>query len=170
MPQTLIVAIAASHTLPVDDSLHRAHRHRRAVEGPWPDRSTTRNGETPPGRAADLHSVPLLGSLHVLRSRDRPSPHALPVRGDGHDDVGERRPWRAPRAEPPGGSAAERATERRRCLRSAARVAERASSNLPADFPALEMRDIEHSLCEVGKYLRIDGGEGRTRSGFDGAA
>lgn len=47
---------------------------------------------------------------------------------------------------------------------------ERAASNPPADFPALEMRDIEHSLCEVGKNLRIDGGEGRTRSGFDGAA
>ena len=29
------------------------------------------------------------------------------------------------------------------------------SSYLPADFPKLEMRDIEHCLCEFDKYIRI---------------
>lgn len=30
--------------------------------------------------------------------------------------------------------------------------------------PALEMRDIEHSLCETDKWLRVKNGEGRPRS------
>ncbi|MCA8975625.1 MAG: hypothetical protein KDC98_12965 [Planctomycetes bacterium] len=45
---------------------------------------------------------------------------------------------------------------------------EQAASNLPPDFPALEMRDIEHSLCEVDKYLRVLNGEGKPRSSFSG--
>ncbi len=32
--------------------------------------------------------------------------------------------------------------------------------------PALEMRDIEHSLCEVDKYLRVKNGEGKPRSRY----
>jgi len=30
----------------------------------------------------------------------------------------------------------------------------------------LEMRDVEHSLCELDKYLRVKGGEGRLRSKY----
>jgi hypothetical protein len=37
---------------------------------------------------------------------------------------------------------------------------------LPSDFPALELRDVEHSLCEVDKYLRIQRGEGRPRATY----
>lgn len=33
-----------------------------------------------------------------------------------------------------------------------------------ADAPALEMREIEHSLCEYDKYMRVLKGEGRPRS------
>ncbi len=40
---------------------------------------------------------------------------------------------------------------------------------LPKDFPALEMRDIEHSLCEVDKYLRVHHGEGKPRATYNGA-
>lgn len=32
--------------------------------------------------------------------------------------------------------------------------------------PAMEMRDIEHSLCEVDKYLRVKNGEGRPRAKY----
>lgn len=32
----------------------------------------------------------------------------------------------------------------------------------------LEMRDIEHSLCEMDKYLRVANGEGRPRAKFNG--
>lgn len=45
---------------------------------------------------------------------------------------------------------------------------EQAPIHLPTGFPALEMRDVEHSLCEVDKYLRVRNGEGRPRGGFDG--
>lgn len=36
----------------------------------------------------------------------------------------------------------------------------------PGDWPALEMRDIEHSLCELDKYLRVKNGEGQPRQRF----
>lgn len=39
-------------------------------------------------------------------------------------------------------------------------------SNLDDHVPALEMRDIEHSLCELDKYLRVKNGEGRPRSRY----
>lgn len=45
-----------------------------------------------------------------------------------------------------------------------------APSRLPTDFPALEMRDIEHSLCEYDKYMRVRLGEGRPRSTYPGKA
>lgn len=35
-------------------------------------------------------------------------------------------------------------------------------------LPALEMRDIEHSLCEFDKYCRVKFGEGEPRSKFNG--
>lgn len=35
--------------------------------------------------------------------------------------------------------------------------------------PVLEMRDIEHSLCEFDKYMRVLSGEGQPRSKFNGA-
>jgi hypothetical protein len=41
---------------------------------------------------------------------------------------------------------------------------------LPDWVPALEMRDIEHSLCEFDKYCRVKFGEGQPRSRFPGAA
>ena len=34
------------------------------------------------------------------------------------------------------------------------------------DMPALEMRDVEHSLCEYDKYMRVKTGEGRPRSKY----
>lgn len=37
---------------------------------------------------------------------------------------------------------------------------------LPKWVPALEMRDVEHSLCEYDKYMRATLGEGRPRSKF----
>lgn len=36
-------------------------------------------------------------------------------------------------------------------------------------MPSLEMRDIEHSLCEADKYLRVKHGEGRPRAKYNGA-
>lgn len=36
----------------------------------------------------------------------------------------------------------------------------------PGDWPSLEMRDIEHSLCELDKYLRVKTGEGTPRQRF----
>lgn len=45
----------------------------------------------------------------------------------------------------------------------------RASNNmtyLPSWVPALEMRDIEHSLCEFDKYMRAKTGQGRPRSRY----
>ena len=35
-----------------------------------------------------------------------------------------------------------------------------APKNLPSDFPPLEMRDMEHSLCEFDKYCRVKFNEG----------
>jgi hypothetical protein len=46
----------------------------------------------------------------------------------------------------------------------------RAQASLPADFPKLEMRDIEHSLCEFDKYCRVVSGEGEPRAKFNGRA
>jgi hypothetical protein len=42
----------------------------------------------------------------------------------------------------------------------------RSRENLPSNFPALEMRDIEHTLCEFDKHARVKHGEGRPRSMF----
>ena len=39
---------------------------------------------------------------------------------------------------------------------------------LPRDFPFMEMRDIEHSLCEFDKYERIRLGEGRMKNKYNG--
>jgi len=36
----------------------------------------------------------------------------------------------------------------------------------PAEWPSLEMRDIEHSLCELDKYMRVKTGEGAPRQRF----
>lgn len=40
----------------------------------------------------------------------------------------------------------------------------------PEEWPALEMRDIEHTLCEYDKYMRVARGEGRPRSLYNGKA
>lgn len=45
-----------------------------------------------------------------------------------------------------------------------------ASGVLEAHVPPLELRDIEHSLCEFDKYCRVKFGEGRPRSTYDGRA
>lgn len=42
------------------------------------------------------------------------------------------------------------------------------SERMPEGFPELEMRDIEHSLCETDKYLRVLYGEGRPRAKYNG--
>lgn len=41
-------------------------------------------------------------------------------------------------------------------------------SPLPQSFPMLEMRDIEHSLCEFDKYCRVLYNEGSPRAKFNG--
>jgi len=41
---------------------------------------------------------------------------------------------------------------------------------LPDSVPELELRDIEHSLCEFDKYCRVKFGEGRPRSTYNGKA
>lgn len=46
----------------------------------------------------------------------------------------------------------------------------RSQENLPSDFPLLELRDIEHTLCEHDKYCRVFYWEGRPRSKYPGAA
>lgn len=38
------------------------------------------------------------------------------------------------------------------------------------DLPRLEMREIEHSLCEYDKYVRLLFGEGQSKRRFAGAA
>ena len=45
---------------------------------------------------------------------------------------------------------------------------ELAPEYLGPDFPALEMREIEHNLCEFDKYERVRLGEGSPRSTFNG--
>ncbi len=42
-------------------------------------------------------------------------------------------------------------------------------SNLPDFVPPLELREIEHSLCETDKWLRVKQGQGRLRSKYRGA-
>jgi hypothetical protein len=37
---------------------------------------------------------------------------------------------------------------------------------LSEKFPKLEMRDIEHSLCEFDKYERVRNGEGAPRGRY----
>ena len=39
---------------------------------------------------------------------------------------------------------------------------------LPSNFPRVEMRDIEHSLCEFDKYERIRLGEGHMKNRYNG--
>jgi hypothetical protein len=38
--------------------------------------------------------------------------------------------------------------------------------HIESHVPALEMRDIEHSLCEMDKYLRVKNGEGTPRAKY----
>ena len=41
-------------------------------------------------------------------------------------------------------------------------------TTLPGDFPKLELRDVEHVLCETDKYFRVKFGEGRPRQTYPG--
>lgn len=43
-----------------------------------------------------------------------------------------------------------------------------AKKNLPPGFGELELRDIEHSLCETDKYLRVYHNEGKPRAAYNG--
>lgn len=43
-------------------------------------------------------------------------------------------------------------------------------TNLPEFIPSLELRDIEHSLCETDKWLRVAAGQGRLRSKYRAGA
>ena len=36
----------------------------------------------------------------------------------------------------------------------------------PEEWPSLEMRDIEHSLCELDKYIRTENLEGTPRARY----
>lgn len=45
---------------------------------------------------------------------------------------------------------------------------EKSRTALPAGMPPLEMRDIEHSLCEFDKYCRVKFGEGHPRAKYNG--
>jgi hypothetical protein len=47
---------------------------------------------------------------------------------------------------------------------------EMSRSNLPDFIPRLELREIEHSLCETDKWLRVAAGQGRLRAKYDMAA
>ena len=42
--------------------------------------------------------------------------------------------------------------------------------NLPDFVPLLELREIEHSLCETDKWLRVQAGQGRLRSKYQAMA
>lgn len=42
-------------------------------------------------------------------------------------------------------------------------------TSLPDFVPPLELREIEHSLCETDKWLRVAAGQGRLRSKYQGA-
>jgi hypothetical protein len=46
---------------------------------------------------------------------------------------------------------------------------ELSKTSLPPFVPALELRDIEHSLCETDKWLRVSAGQGRLRSKYAAA-
>lgn len=50
--------------------------------------------------------------------------------------------------------------------RMMAELLESLNTSLPTFIPRLEMRDVEHSLCEVDKYLRVKNGEGRPRAKY----
>jgi hypothetical protein len=43
-------------------------------------------------------------------------------------------------------------------------------TSLPDFVPQLELREIEHSLCETDKWLRVAAGQGRLRSKYEVAA
>jgi hypothetical protein len=60
----------------------------------------------------------------------------------------------------PAGMRTQQAVEEMRALLDAAPL------YLAPHVPALELRDIEHSLCEMDKWLRVKQGEGRPRSKF----
>jgi hypothetical protein len=47
---------------------------------------------------------------------------------------------------------------------------ELSKANLPDFIPALELREIEHSLCETDKWLRVAAGQGRLRSKYQAEA
>jgi 5-hmdU DNA kinase, helical domain len=46
---------------------------------------------------------------------------------------------------------------------------ELSKSSLPDFIPPLELREIEHSLCETDKWLRVAAGQGRLRSKYQAA-
>jgi hypothetical protein len=57
-------------------------------------------------------------------------------------------------------------TKDERLLSEMRQLLKMSPDHLPKGFPVLEMRDIEHSLCEFDKYMRVKLGEGRPRSMF----
>jgi hypothetical protein len=65
------------------------------------------------------------------------------------------RPYKKPLSQ-------ERACEEMRELLTLSR------SSLPDFVPPLELREIEHSLCETDKWLRVAAGQGRLRSRYQG--
>jgi hypothetical protein len=49
------------------------------------------------------------------------------------------------------------------------RLLKQVNERLPRSMPRFEMREIEHSLCELDKYLRALKGEGHMKRRYDGA-
>lgn len=58
----------------------------------------------------------------------------------------------------------------RQALEEMRELLELSKDNLPDFVPPLELRDIEHSLCETDKWLRVKAGEGRLRAKYLPAA
>ncbi len=72
------------------------------------------------------------------------------------------------RLRSPGGKLEGKTVNSHEALEGMRELLKVASGFLPSGFPLLEMRDIEHSLCEVDKYLRVHHGEGKPRATYKG--
>jgi len=108
----------------------------------------------------DLRWTPLLKNADDIMSWANPGPGAKRgldriFRGIGFTKGGRPdRKYRRPNVK-------QYVEEMRKLL-----VASASIDTLGKDFKRLEMRDIEHSLCEFDKYMRVLRGEGRPRSKY----
>lgn len=58
------------------------------------------------------------------------------------------------------------ATDNKRCVAQMQEILKEAKEIWPTRWPDLEMREIEHSLCEYDKYRRVIQGEGKPKAKF----